>query len=66
MLHVGTNNIEFTESETVEGILEIVQTIRQKHPNVYIIVPVSSILFIFFSTRKLWFNIVHKKPILVW
>lgn len=40
VLHVGTNNIDHTPEQICEGILEIVHTIREKHPSVYIVLPV--------------------------
>ncbi|CAK1603002.1 unnamed protein product [Parnassius mnemosyne] len=39
VLHVGTNNVEHTAEQICEGILEIVRTIRDKHPNAYIVLP---------------------------
>uniref|UniRef100_A0A182U1L6 SGNH hydrolase-type esterase domain-containing protein n=1 Tax=Anopheles melas TaxID=34690 RepID=A0A182U1L6_9DIPT len=45
VLHAGTNNIGDSSEEVTEGILELVRTIRQKLPDVYIILPV--ILFCF-------------------
>lgn len=39
VLHAGTNNIGDTAEEVVEGILELVRTIRQKLSDVYIILP---------------------------
>ncbi|XP_035892696.1 platelet-activating factor acetylhydrolase IB subunit beta homolog isoform X2 [Anopheles stephensi] len=39
VLHAGTNNIGDTAEEVTEGILELVRTIRQKLPDVYIILP---------------------------
>ncbi|KAI5632238.1 GDSL-like lipase/Acylhydrolase family domain-containing protein [Phthorimaea operculella] len=39
VLHVGTNNVENTAEEICEGILEIIRTIREKHPSAYIVLP---------------------------
>lgn len=39
VLHVGTNNVENTCEEIAEGIHEIVQRIRQKLPDAYIVLP---------------------------
>lgn len=41
VVHVGTNNVEHTPEQVSEGILEIVKTIREKHPSAYIVLPVS-------------------------
>lgn len=41
VLLVGTNNISNTADEIAEGIFEIVQNIRDKLPDVYIVLPVS-------------------------
>ncbi|XP_055390104.1 platelet-activating factor acetylhydrolase IB subunit beta homolog [Condylostylus longicornis] len=39
VLHVGTNNIQNTAQEIVEGICKIVQAIREKHSAAYIVLP---------------------------
>ncbi|XP_066253948.1 platelet-activating factor acetylhydrolase IB subunit beta homolog [Euwallacea similis] len=39
LLHVGTNNYKNTAEEIVEGILEIINAIRERHHDVYIVVP---------------------------
>lgn len=44
VLLVGTNNISNTAEEIAEGIFEIVQNIRDKLPDVYIVLPVCSVL----------------------
>lgn len=41
VVHVGTNNVEYTAEQVSEGILEIVRIIREKHPSAYIVLPVS-------------------------
>lgn len=41
VLHVGTNNITNSSEEIKNGILELVDVIRDKHPDVYIVLPVS-------------------------
>lgn len=60
VLHVGTNNIEHSASEISEGIMEIVKTIREKHPNAYIVIPVSKIILNINPIIRL----VHKNNIL--
>lgn len=40
VLHVGTNNYENTAEEIAEGVLVLVNTIREKQPEAYIVVPV--------------------------
>lgn len=42
-MHVGTNNVEHTPEQVCEGILEIIRTIREKHPSAYIVLPVSMV-----------------------
>lgn len=49
VIHVGTNNVNHTPDQVCEGILEIVHTIREKHPSVYIVLPVSAAPFIFYK-----------------
>ncbi|KAF5294197.1 hypothetical protein FQR65_LT10908 [Abscondita terminalis] len=39
VLHVGTNNYLNTPEQIIEGIVEIINTIRDKQPEVYIVVP---------------------------
>lgn len=39
VLHVGTNNHSSTPEEIRDGIVELIELIREKHPNVYIVVP---------------------------
>ncbi|XP_055524471.1 platelet-activating factor acetylhydrolase IB subunit beta homolog [Wyeomyia smithii] len=39
VLHVGTNNIGDSAEEVAEGVLQIVATIRNKLPEVYIVIP---------------------------
>ncbi|KAJ8960721.1 hypothetical protein NQ318_020013 [Aromia moschata] len=39
VLHVGTNNHTNTPEEIKDGIVEILHVIREKHPDVYIVVP---------------------------
>lgn len=41
VLHVGTNNVKNTAEEIADGISEIVKSIREKLPEVYIVLPVS-------------------------
>lgn len=41
MLHVGTNNYKNTPEEISEGIINIINNIQERHPNVYIVLPVS-------------------------
>lgn len=48
VVHVGTNNLEHTPEQVSEGILEIVRTIREKHPSAYIVLPVSISYFYVF------------------
>lgn len=40
VLHVGTNNHTNTPEEIAEGVLEIINAIRDKHQDVYIVVPI--------------------------
>lgn len=40
VLLVGTNNVQNTADEVAEGIIEIVQTIRVKLADAYIVLPV--------------------------
>ncbi|CAG9835224.1 unnamed protein product [Diabrotica balteata] len=39
ILHVGTNNLSNTPEEIRDGLMELIEIIRKKHPNVYIVVP---------------------------
>ncbi|KAM3964692.1 platelet-activating factor acetylhydrolase alpha [Aphomia sociella] len=39
VVHVGTNNVDYTPEQVCEGILEIITTIREKHPSAYIVLP---------------------------
>ncbi|XP_057664625.1 platelet-activating factor acetylhydrolase IB subunit beta homolog [Diorhabda carinulata] len=39
VLHVGTNNYSNTPEEIRDGIVELVEIIKEKHPDVYIVVP---------------------------
>lgn len=39
VLHVGTNNHSNTPEEIRDGIIELVEIIKEKHPDVYIVVP---------------------------
>ncbi|CAH1183773.1 unnamed protein product [Phaedon cochleariae] len=39
VLHVGTNNHANTPEEIKDGIIELVEKIREKHPEVYIVIP---------------------------
>lgn len=41
VLHVGTNNYQETPDQIVEGIHELINVIRDKHPEAYIVCPVS-------------------------
>lgn len=41
VLHVGTNNITNSPEEIEDGVLELLDLIREKHPDVYIVLPVS-------------------------
>lgn len=50
VLHVGTNNYDNVPEEIAEGIVEIVYKIREKHPDVYIVLPVSSLAFLLHKT----------------
>lgn len=43
VLHVGTNNVENKSEEIADGIYEIIQRIRSKLPDAYIVLPVSGI-----------------------
>lgn len=40
VLHVGTNNYNSTPEEIVDGIVEIVYRIKDRHPDAYIVLPV--------------------------
>lgn len=40
MLHVGTNNYANTPEEVTDGIVELIKEIRERHPDVYIVLPV--------------------------
>lgn len=42
VVHVGTNNVENTPEQVCEGILEIIRSVREKHPSAYIVLPVST------------------------
>lgn len=42
VLHVGTNNISDSADEVAEGVLEVAKTIRNKLPDVYVVIPVST------------------------
>lgn len=42
VLHVGTNNYDNTPEEIADGIIEIIQLIRERHPDVYVVLPVSN------------------------
>lgn len=42
VLHVGTNNITNSPEEIKDGILKLLDVIREKHPDVYIVLPVSA------------------------
>lgn len=44
MLLVGTNNVSNTADEIAEGIFEIVRNVREKLPDVYIVLPVCMFL----------------------
>lgn len=39
VLHIGTNNIKSSAEEISEGILKIIEKIREKHSEVWIILP---------------------------
>lgn len=53
-MHVGTNNVEYTPEQVCEGILEIIRTIREKHPSAYIVLPVSiTFLFKFYKLMQI-------------
>ncbi|KAF5274710.1 hypothetical protein FQA39_LY07102 [Lamprigera yunnana] len=39
VLHVGTNNYTNTPEQIIDGIIEIINIIREKHLNVYIVIP---------------------------
>lgn len=43
VLHVGTNNVNNKAEEIADGIYEIVQRIRSRLPDTYIVLPVSMI-----------------------
>nr|CAI5866160.1 unnamed protein product [Callosobruchus analis] len=45
VLHVGTNNFQNSAEEIRDGILNLIDVIREKHPDVYIVVPVSLFFF---------------------
>lgn len=47
VLHVGTNNVKNSAEEIADGISEIVKCIREKLPEVYIVLPVCLACFIF-------------------
>ncbi|CAH1970667.1 unnamed protein product [Acanthoscelides obtectus] len=38
VLHVGTNNFQNTAEEIRDGILNLIDVVREKHPDVYIVV----------------------------
>lgn len=40
VLHVGTNNVDNTAEEIADGIFQVINRIRAKHPDVYILLPV--------------------------
>lgn len=42
MLHVGTNNHQNSAEEICEGIFELIEIIKEKLPDVYVVVPVST------------------------
>lgn len=42
VLHVGTNNHRNTAGEIFDGIVEVVNCIREKLPEAYIVIPVSN------------------------
>lgn len=56
---MGTNNVEHTAEEISQGIFEIVSTIREKHPNAYIVIPVSILILCKLTTLVL--NIMQFK-----
>ncbi|XP_060518045.1 platelet-activating factor acetylhydrolase IB subunit beta homolog [Cylas formicarius] len=39
VLHVGTNNYNNSPEEIRDGIIEIINAIRDRHPNIYIVIP---------------------------
>lgn len=45
VLLVGTNNIENSAEEVAEGVAEAVNSIRDKLPDTYIILPVSTMAY---------------------
>lgn len=47
VVHVGTNNVDHTPEQVCEGILEIIGTIREKHPSGYIVLPVSILVSLY-------------------
>lgn len=52
VLHVGTNNVRNSAEEVAEGVLANVTKIRQKLPNAYIVLPVSTIVVVLASRSK--------------
>lgn len=62
VLHVGTNNVSNTAEEVAEGISEIVNAIRQKLPDAYIVLPVGAVLEI--SPPKSRSKSHHHSPII--
>lgn len=39
VLHAGTNNHTNTPEQIIEGIIELINSVRDKHPEVYIVLP---------------------------
>lgn len=54
VVHVGTNNVEHTAEQVCDGILEIIRTIREKHPSAYIVLPVSIFYIHHFFVQNLF------------
>lgn len=41
VLHVGTNNFKETPDQIIDGIIELINTIREKQADAYIVLPVN-------------------------
>lgn len=41
VLHVGTNNFKESPQQIIDGIIELINCIREKQPEAYIVIPVS-------------------------
>lgn len=43
---VGTNNFHCTAEQIAEGIMQLVQVIREKQPDAYIVLPVNVLFYL--------------------